>query len=251
MTQFDTYLSLCTEVYDLSKPNPPEDAYAFYRDYAMQAKGPILEPMCGTGRFLLPLLEEGFDIQGFDASEHMLEALHVKARAKNLKPTVWKGFIENLKRPEKNSLIFIPSGSFNLIIDPSEARSALKIFYDHLKLGGILLFEVITVAWKQGEINKWSSNVWSNNKNKFIIANFLTLPDKDNIRYSIGKYELVEGNQIVKTEIEDFKVRMYDKKNLFSTLQEVGFSEIKLHKTFEIGKAPNENDEVVVYECTK
>jgi ribosomal protein S18 acetylase RimI-like enzyme len=49
MKQLDTYLSLCTEVYDLSKPNPPEDAYAFYRDYAMRANGPILEPMCGTG----------------------------------------------------------------------------------------------------------------------------------------------------------------------------------------------------------
>ena len=80
----DTYLSLCTEVYDLSKPNPPEDAYAFYRDYAMKANGPILEPMCGAGRFLLRLLEEGFNVHGFDASDHMLEALHAKAKSKNL-----------------------------------------------------------------------------------------------------------------------------------------------------------------------
>ena len=84
----DTYLSLCTEIYDLSKPNSPEDAYAFYRDYAIKANSPILEPMCGTGRFLLPLLEEGFNIHGFDASDHMLEALHAKAKAKNLEVTV-------------------------------------------------------------------------------------------------------------------------------------------------------------------
>ena len=84
----DTYLSLCTEVYELSKPNPPEDAYAFYRDYAVKVNGPILEPMCGTGRFLLPLLEEGFDVHGFDASDHMLGVLHAKAETKNLKPTV-------------------------------------------------------------------------------------------------------------------------------------------------------------------
>ena len=64
----DTYLSLCTEVYDLSKPNPEEDDYAFYRDYALKANGLILEPMCGTGRFLLPLLEEGFNVHGFDAA---------------------------------------------------------------------------------------------------------------------------------------------------------------------------------------
>lgn len=53
------YPSFCTKVYDLSKPHPPEDAYAFYRDYAIKANGPILEPMCGTDRFLLPLLKGG------------------------------------------------------------------------------------------------------------------------------------------------------------------------------------------------
>lgn len=72
MKKLDTYISLCTEVYDLSKPKPPEDAYAFYRSYVKEAKGLVLESMCGTGRFLIPLLEEGFDVQGFDASNHML-----------------------------------------------------------------------------------------------------------------------------------------------------------------------------------
>ncbi len=54
----------------------------------MNANGPILEPMCGTGRFLLPLIEDGFDVHGFDASDHMLGVLHAKAKPKNLKPTV-------------------------------------------------------------------------------------------------------------------------------------------------------------------
>ncbi|HEO1363237.1 TPA: GNAT family N-acetyltransferase, partial [Legionella pneumophila] len=88
MKKLDTYQSLCTEVYDLSKPNAPQNEYSFYRSYAVEAKGPILEPMCGTGRFLLPLVEEGFDVHGFDASQPMLERLHAKAISKNLKPKV-------------------------------------------------------------------------------------------------------------------------------------------------------------------
>ena len=48
----NTYLKLCTQVYDLSKPTPPEEAYAFYRSYIEATRGPILEPMCGSGRFL-------------------------------------------------------------------------------------------------------------------------------------------------------------------------------------------------------
>lgn len=47
----DTYLDLCTQVYDLSKPTPPQDAYDFYLSYVRETNGPILEPMCGTGRF--------------------------------------------------------------------------------------------------------------------------------------------------------------------------------------------------------
>ena len=97
--------------------------------------------MCGTGRFLLSLFEEGFNVHGFDASDNMLEALHAKARNRNLKPTVWKGFVEDLKRPEKYSLIYIPSGSFCLIIDIEAIKSAIKTFYDHLSDDGVLLFE--------------------------------------------------------------------------------------------------------------
>lgn len=80
----DTYLSLCTEVYDLSKPNPPEDAYAFYRDYAMRANGPILAPMCGTGRFLLPLLAEGFNYMALMQAAICLKSCMLKPKLKIL-----------------------------------------------------------------------------------------------------------------------------------------------------------------------
>jgi hypothetical protein len=62
MKSLDTYVNLCTQVYDISKPVPPKDKYAFYLSYVVSANGRILEPMCGTGRFLLPLVVEGFDI---------------------------------------------------------------------------------------------------------------------------------------------------------------------------------------------
>ena len=56
MKELDTYLNLCTQVYELSKPKVPEADYNFYKSYLQDAKGKILEPMCGTGRFLLPSL---------------------------------------------------------------------------------------------------------------------------------------------------------------------------------------------------
>ncbi len=249
MKKLDTYLSLCTEVYDLSKPNPPEEAYNFYRSYIKDAKGLVLEPMCGTGRFLLPLFEEGFNIQGFDASEHMINKLLDKAAAKNIKPNVWKGFIEDLKRKEKYNLIFIPSGSFCLITDLEIVKVALKIFYEHLNDDGILLFESETLeAVPQTDV--WRGSVWRKPDGRIImLSQFATF--NENICNSIGKYELINNNSIIHTEVEELRVRIYVKDELTEILKMCGFENIRIIKAFDSAAIPSKNDESVVYECKK
>lgn len=248
MKQLDNYLGLCTEVYDLSKPNPPKDAYTFYRDYAMKADGSILEPMCGTGRFLLPLLEEGFNIHGFDASEHMLKALYAKAKAKNLEPKLWKCFIEDFKRPEKYNLIFIPSGSFCLIIDSVTVKAALKTLYAHLNDDGVLLFEGDTLK-AVPPLDVWRGSVWYKQNSQMIMLSQLATM-KDNICNSIGKYELVENNRIIHTEIEELKVRIYNQHELTEIVKRCGFK-VRVIKAFEVGAIPDKNDESIIYECRK
>jgi SAM-dependent methyltransferase len=247
--KLDTYLSLCTEVYDLSKPTPPDDAYAFYRSYVINAKGSVLEPMCGTGRFLLPLLEEGFDVQGFDASEHMLKALHIKASEKNLKPTVWKGFVEDLRKPKKYNLIFIPSGSFCLITDLKAVKSALKTLCAHLSDDGILLFEGETVK-SVPPLNIWRGSVWHKPDNKMIVLSQLATFE-ESICNSICKYELNYNNSIIHTEIEELKVRIYDSNELIEILKSCGFNHVRMIKTFDAMSTPDESDEAIVYECRK
>jgi SAM-dependent methyltransferase len=245
----DTYLSLCTEVYELSKPNPPEDSYAFYRDYAMKANGPILEPMCGTGRFLLPMLEEGFNVHGFDASDHMLKVLYAKAKAKHLEPTIWKGFVEDLKQPEKYNLIFIPSGSFCLIIDPVQVEKALKAIYDHLNNHGIFLFEAETLqAVPEQGIGRGS--VWPiPNGQKIILSQLATM--QDDICTSLCKYELMEADKIIHTEIEELRVKIYEQDQLMEMLKSAGFKHIKTLKAFDQSSGPANQDESIVYECRK
>lgn len=245
----DTYLSLCTEVYELSKPNPPEDAYAFYRDYVVKANGPVLEPMCGTGRFLLPLLEEGFNVHGFDASDHMLEALRAKAQAKNLEPTVWTGFVEDLKRPEKYNLSFIPSGSFCLIIDPVQVEKSVKAIYDHLADGGIFLFEAETLH-AVPQVDIWRGSLWpKQNGQKIILSQLATM--QDDICTSLCKYELMEAGKIIHTEIEELKVKIYEQDQLMKMLKAAGFKNIRTVKAFDQSSEPASLDESIVYECKK
>lgn len=252
-SKLDSYLDLCTQVYDLSKPKSPENAYAFYRSYVISAKGHVLEPMCGTGRFLLRLIEEGFNVHGFDASKYMLDVLRVKATSRNLKPEVWHGFVEDFRQPEKYGLIFIPTGSFGLIIDLESAKEALTTFYEHLKDDGILVFEtkIKTLKAVPNQFGFWRGSVWPRDDGKMIISNTLDLSISDNVLTSTCKYELVDDNQIIQTEIENIKVRLYDLDQIEGMLKDVGFNHVRMVKAYDKSQIPNENDNVIVYECKK
>ena len=251
MKKLDNYLDLCTQVYDLSKPKPPEDEYDFYKTYVRSTKDLILEPMCGTGRFLLPFLKEGFNVCGFDASENMLNALHEKAKSLNLKPKVWQGFLENLNQPDQYGLIFIPSGSFGLVVDLDLAQIVLKTFYNHLKHDGVLVFEAETIKSIPNQFGIWKASVYSREDGKMIIANFLDLHPIDNVSFSIAKYELVDSNHIVQTEIENFRVRYYEPKQIIGMLKNAGFSNIRMLKAFRQSQNIDHNDKAIVYECRK
>ncbi len=242
-------MNLCTEVYDLSKPKPPEDAYHFYRHYIKNANGPILEPMCGTGRFLIPFIEEGYAIDGFDASEHMLTKLHEKAQLKNIQPNVWQGFTEELNSQKKYDLIFIPAGSFCLITDENKILASLKAFYNHLNDTGTLLFEIETKK-SVPTFGNWRGSVWPKPDGTLILASFLCTLEHD-ICSSIGKYELVANNEILHTEIEEYKIKIYEQNDLIKLLESVGFKQIRTLKAFELNQKPMENDESIIYECKK
>ena len=249
--KLNSYLNLCTQFYDLIRPQPPGDAYAFYRSYVADADGTVIEPMCGSGRFLLPLLKEKFDVKGFDASKHMLNALKAKAQLEHLKPEVWQGFVEDLNREQKYNLIFIPSGSFGHLINFDSVKKSLKVFYDHLNDGGILLFEAETSKIVPDQLGVWRGIVCHKPDGNFILVNRLTTYE-NNVCYSIDRYELVENGQIIKTEIESFNVRIYDNPLiLIDMLKDAGFREIKTIKAFNRSLGPNEGDSSIVYECKK
>ncbi|WP_419419433.1 GNAT family N-acetyltransferase [Legionella sp. D16C41] len=251
MKKLGTYQDLCTEVYELSKPNAPQDEYSFYRSYVLEAKGPILEPMCGTGRFLLPLNEEGFDIHGFDASQSMLERLHTKANGKNLNPKVWHGFIEDLNQADKYSLIFIPSGSFGLITEKADIQRALKTIYEHIEDKGFFVFEVETRHAVPKELGIWRGTKWPKEDGTIILFSQLAMLSED-VCCSIGKYELIANNHVIQTEVEEYRIRIYQEPSwLLNLLTKVGFSEVRMVKSFDRHASPSETDKSIVFECRK
>jgi len=256
MNQLETYLTLCTEYYDLDKPTAPEKDLNFYLSFAKEARGKILEPMCGSGRFLIPMVEQGFEVEGFDASQSMLQALHEKCRQKSLSPKIWHGFLEELDESEAYKLAIIPGGSFGLILNLNHAKQCLKKIFDSLEPGGKFIFEGETLLSNPNKStldvqNRWTGSCKIRPDGKTIILSTLSLPQENGISHILCKYELVDGHEVIKTEIENFKVRFYPPNQLLKMLEETGFQGIETHKAFERMIPPHDTDEVIIYECRK
>ena len=246
-----TYLDLCTQYYDLDKPIAPANALNFYMHYVQKAQGPILEPMCGTGRFLIPILEAGFEIDGFDASPHMLKALEAQCAAKKLKPNAWQQFLQDINIKKQYALIFIPSGSFSLIIDMIHIKLSLQKIFEHLLPGGLFVFEVETPQSVSSQLGIWHGSMQTRHDGSIIIASSLSFAPVDNIGTSIGRYDLIDKGNLLKTEFEHYQLRLYTINTMLPLLQEVGFKTIRPLKSYDLDALPATNDESIVFECIK
>lgn len=247
------YKALCTEFYELDKPFAPKEALEWYLEYAREANGPILEPMCGTGRFLIPLLEEGYTVSGFDYSSHMLNVCRKKCAARNLKPILAEATFETFSSQEQYGLIFIPSSSFCLLTDPKQAMRALNFISSRLAPGGKFVFEIETIAAIGQSQSSWKGR-WVNREDgsKIVINTISNFDAPSHIETILCRYELWEKNHITQTEVEDFKLRLYETKEIELLLAQENLRIVgKWQAEPYIRTEADDTNPVILYECVK
>jgi SAM-dependent methyltransferase len=245
--KLNPYGKLCTQFYDLTKPGPPENAFNFYLQQAKIARGPVLEPMCGSGRFLIPLLKQGIDIDGTDASADMLEACHTKCDSLGLKTNLYQQLIQETSLPRKYKLIIIPARSFILVIDEQEARTSLRKMYQHLVPGGKLILEIDTPNAAGGQPGQWMGRWVDRPDGARIMFSVLASYDrKKKIESAVHKYELFLDGRLKDTELEHFATRFYERDEFTSMLSEAKFKNIKASKVYDDAE-PGENDQSILF----
>jgi SAM-dependent methyltransferase len=247
-----SYGLLSSEFYDLDKPEAPPDAFDFYAEAARRCRGPIHEPMCGTGRFLLPLLAGGLDISGSDTSPAMLTQCRERARALGLKAALSEQALQTLECPSPPELIFIPSGSFGLLLDDGLVRQALRRVHASLAPGGTFLVEAELLQPTPPEMSGTWGGRWVERADgaKLILSWLTQYSGAANITSSVHRYELVKDGRQLACEYEDFRVRSYSLAEFRALLVEAGFVDVAALKPYE-GDPADEADEAAIFSCRK
>ncbi len=141
-TRVNRYGALCAEVYDTDKPFGALADTAFHLPRLAQIEGPILEPACGTGRALVPMLEAGCAVTGFDASPDMLARCRARCAERGFSPDLSQQRFEDFSFERRFAAIVVPVGSFTLIDDFATALAVLRRFHAHLAPDGIVILDI-------------------------------------------------------------------------------------------------------------
>lgn len=136
------------EVYDLYYSWLRDDI-PFYVGRAKEARGAVLEVGCGTGRVLLPTLQAGVDIDGFDIHPGMIEVLKNKAGALGLKPRVSVADMRDFTMRRRYALVTIPFRAFQHLLNTADQIAALRCIREHLESGGALIFNVFFPSFER------------------------------------------------------------------------------------------------------
>ena len=121
---------------------------AFFERAVRDQAGPALDVGCGAGRLLLPMLQAGLDVEGVEPSADMVAILRQRAERQGLTPVVHEQPMQALDLPRRYRTIFVPCGSFQLVIDRADACETLRRFHAHLEHGGILLLTIYN-RWQE------------------------------------------------------------------------------------------------------
>lgn len=228
------YGNLCTEFYDADKKFATHDELALYQE--IFSPGQVLfEPMCGSGRLLIPLMELGYEVHGCDNSAAMLASLKLRAQQRSLNPVIYHQSLEDISLEQQYHGIIIPLGSFQLFYPRKKAYKALETFKQLLLPNGKLVMDCFIpweVLYEGGESESSESEIQLSNADLIKIVNHTTANKQEQHMLSKSDYTKYSEDKLIAQEKEQMDILWYYSYEMELLLEKYGFTQIKQVQRF-------------------
>ncbi|MFJ7665015.1 class I SAM-dependent methyltransferase [Lysinibacillus sp. NPDC097162] len=247
-----TYHSISAEVYNIDKPiGSSFGDVEYYSQRLSHVKGKILEPAVGTGRILIPLLEQGLAIEGFDLSEEMLAYCRDNLKMANKEANIFLANMETFQSEQQYEAIIIPAGTFLLIEDDDKAFQILTNFHHHLESNGRLIVDLFL----QPDFSEGSSHyrTFTNNQGELITLQ-VTQSEVNYINQtttSHHRYDKWKDGKCIESEFEIFTLKWYGINEFKRLLMQIGFRDIVISADYCYQQDPTNRNQVITFEAVK
>jgi SAM-dependent methyltransferase len=237
--KYMSWTGLAAKVWDPSGGDDPQRDHPYIQAVIERIGGAALDVGCGTGRLLLRYLAAGLDVDGLDTSADMLALCREKALSQGLNPRLYQQSMHAMDLPRKYRTIFVPCGTFVLLIDRDQAWEALRRMHDHLEPGGTLL---LTAFWPfgkgeplsekpNGALGEWGP-LWDDTlEDGSIISQHIKIDSIDRAEQLLlakRRYRMIREGQVVAEETFDSNERWYYKHEMEVMLRLIGLRDIEI-----------------------
>jgi len=243
------YGSIAAEIYDIDKPYFALPDTRFHLERFAGFGRPILEPACGSGRTLVPFLQAGLDVTGFDPSGEMLDRCRVRCAGAGFAPDLSRQRYEDFAYDRRFGAILIPVGSFTLVDDFAAALAVLRRFRAHLEPGGVLVIDLQGLnflAGGQPDRRRWAAP----NGDLLTCEGVRTATDLLRQRAETTyRYERWRDATLVESQIDVMAQRYWGLDEFRLALEAAGFGAVTVCGGYDRSRGPRQADRVWTFEA--
>lgn len=250
-TTTNRYGSIAAEIYDLDKPCFALPDTRFHLERFQGFDRPILEPACGSGRTLLPFLEAGLDVVGFDPSREMLDRCRARCAEAGRSPDLSLQSFEDFAFQQRFGAILIPVGSFTLVDDFAAAQAVLRRFHEHLEPGGVLVLDLQGLNYLAAsgpDRRRWTAP----NGDLLTLHGERTVTDWFRQRAETTyRYERWRDGTLMESQIDVMAQRYWGLEEFRMALQAAGFTGVTVCGGYDRTRGPRPADRVWTFEAQR
>jgi SAM-dependent methyltransferase len=213
---------------------------------------PILELACGTGRALLPLARQGYQVTGLDISPEMLEIARHKIEAEGLagQVTLVEQDMRRLALDGRFNLAFVALNSFMHLLTLDDQMASLVRIHHHLNPGGRLLLDLFNpdlgrLLDFRGQVSLDKVMIDPETGHRLMKFRSEKVDPSQQTIYVTYMIDEVDDKGIVRRTLVPFSIRYLFRAELEHLLHRAGFAVEAIYGSYDLDDYSSDSDKMI------